>query len=91
MYRNDMIRKMRLISNFLTSQPDQQTIVIQILSNIVSSKDNQTIKFGQLIDCNMRNSFLKKSCKNCGGGNSPRPFNDRNWNILRTKKVFKMR
>ena len=91
MYRNDMIRKMRLISNFLTSQPGQQTIVIQILSNIVSSKDNQTIKFGQLIDCNMRNSFLKKSCKNCGGGNSPRPFNDRNWNILRTKKVFKMR
>ena len=91
MYRNDMIRKMRLISNFLTSQPGQQTIVIQILSNIVSSKDNQTIKFGQLIDCNMRNSFLKKSCKNCGGGNSPRPFNDRNWNILRTKKVFKLR
>ena len=82
---------MRLISNFMTSQPGQQTIVIQILSNIVSSKDNQTIKFGQLIDCNMRNSFLKKSCKNCGGGNSPRPFNDRNWNILRTKKVFKMR
>ena len=91
MYRNDMIRKMRLISNFMTSQPGQQTIVIQILSNIVSSKDNQTIKFGQLIDCNMRNSFLKKSCKNCGGGNSPRPFNDKNWNILRTKKVFKMR
>ena len=86
-----MIRKMRIISNFLTSQPGQQTIVIQILSNIVSSKDNQTIKFGQLIDCNMRNSFLKKSCKNCGGDNSPRPFNDRNWNILRTKKVFKMR
>ena len=31
------------------------------------SKDNQTIKFGQLIDYSMRNIFLEKSYTKCGG------------------------
>ena len=43
----------------MTSQTRQQTITIHILPNI-SSKPNQTMKFGQVIECNVRNIFLKK-------------------------------
>ena len=32
--KNDLIRKLRLILNFMTSQPGYQTITIQILPNI---------------------------------------------------------
>ena len=46
----------------MMSQPGLQTIAIQILPNISQSKDNQTIKFGQLIEYNKRNIFLKKLC-----------------------------
>ena len=52
---------MRLISKIMTSQPGKQTIAIHILPNISRSKDNQTMKFGQLVQCNMRNIFLEKS------------------------------
>ena len=58
----------------MTSLPGQQTIVIHILPNISRSKGNQTMKFGQLIECHMRNIFLQKSCTKCGGETSPRPF-----------------
>ena len=44
----------------MMSQPGQKTIVIHILLNILRSKDNQTIKFSQLIEYNMRNIFLGK-------------------------------
>ena len=45
----------------MTSQLGKQTITKQILTNISRSKGKQTIKFGQLIEYNMRNIFLKKS------------------------------
>ena len=32
------------------------------------------MKFGQLIECNIRNIFLEKSCTKCGGETRPRPF-----------------
>ena len=32
------------------------------------------MKFGQLIEYNMRNIFLEKSYKKCGGETIPRPF-----------------
>ena len=32
------------------------------------------MKFGQLIEYNMRNIFLEKSYTKCGGETSPRPF-----------------
>ena len=38
-----------------------QTIVIHILPNISRSKENQTMKFGQVIECNMRNIFSWKT------------------------------
>ena len=47
---------------------------IHVLPNISRSKDNQTMKFGQLIEFNMKNIFLEKSYTKCGGENSPRPF-----------------
>ena len=34
------------------------------MSNISRSKDNQTIKFGQLIEYNMKNIFLKDRTQN---------------------------
>ena len=34
----------------------------------------QTIKFGQLIEYNMRNIFLEKSYTKCGGETIPKPF-----------------
>ena len=45
----------------MTSQPGKQTIAIHILPNISRSKGNQTMKFGQLIECNMSSNFLEKS------------------------------
>ena len=45
-----------------------------ILSNILRSKDNHSMKFGQLIEYNMRIIFLEKSCPECGGETSPRQF-----------------
>ena len=40
-------------------------------------KDNQAIKFGQLIECNMRNTFLEKSYKKCVRETIPRPFTEK--------------
>ena len=44
-----------------------------MLPDILRSKSNQTIKFGQLIECNMRNIFLEKSYSKCGEETSARP------------------
>ena len=76
-YQNDLIKKIRLISNFMTLQPGQQTIVIHILPNISTSKDNQAIKFGLLIECNMWNTFLEKSYTKCGKETGLRPFSEK--------------
>ena len=59
-----MIRKIKLISKFITSQPGKQTIAIQILPNISRSKGNQARKFDQLIKYNMRNVFLDNQTQN---------------------------
>ena len=56
----------------MTSQPGKQTNAIQILPNISRSKGNQTMKFGQLIEYNMRNIFLEKSYTKCDGETIPR-------------------
>ena len=44
----------------MTSQTGQQIIKIHILSNISRSKDNQAVKFDQLIEFNMRHIFVEK-------------------------------
>ena len=58
MQKNGLIRKLMLIPELVTSQTGQQIIAIHILRNISRSKDNQEMKFGQLIEYNMRNIFL---------------------------------
>ena len=80
MEQNGLIRKIRLISNFMTSKPGQQTIVIHILPNISRSKGNQTIKLDQLIECNMRHICLEKLYAKCDWETSPRTFSE-NFNL----------
>ena len=48
----------------MTSQTGQQISTINILPNTSRSKDNQTIKFGQLIEYNMRNISFKNHPQN---------------------------
>ena len=69
-----MIKRLRLISKFKKPQTGQQIITIHILPNISRSKVNQSIKLGQLIEYNMRNTFLVKSNTKCGGKLVPEPF-----------------
>ena len=69
-----MIRKLRLISKFMTSQPGKQRIAIHILPSISRYKDNQTMKFGQLIEYSMRNIFREKSYAKFGEETVHRPF-----------------
>ena len=46
----------------MTSQPGSQIIAIHILPDTSQSKGNQIMKFGQLIEYYMRNTFLQKLC-----------------------------
>ena len=55
-------------------QTDSQAITINILPNISRGKDNQTMKFGQLIEYNMRTIFLQTSCRKWGKNTSSRPL-----------------
>ena len=48
----------------MSSQPGLQITTIHILPNISQSKDNQTMKLGQLIEYNKRNNFLKNYAQN---------------------------
>ena len=43
----------------MTSQAGKQTIAVHKLANVLRSKGNQTLKFGQLIEYNMRNILLE--------------------------------
>ena len=58
----------------MTSQPGKQLIAMHILPNISWSKGNQTMKFGQLTQYNVKKNFLEKSYTKCGGETIPRPF-----------------
>ena len=44
----------------MTLKPGKQTISVHILPNISRTKDNETMKFGQLIEYNTRNNSLEK-------------------------------
>ena len=61
----------------MTSQPGQQTIVIHVLPKISRSERNQTMKFGQLTEYNMRNIFPEKSYTKCVGETRPKPFSEK--------------
>ena len=55
----------------------KQIIAIHIFPKISRSKDNQIMKFGQLIEYNTRSIFLEKSCTKYGGETIPRPFSEK--------------
>ena len=74
MCKNGLVRMIRLISKFSTSQLGLQTIAIHVLANISRSKGNPIMKFGQLTEYNMRTILLAKSLSKCGGETIPRPF-----------------
>ena len=44
------------------------------MPNISRNKGNQTMKFSQLIEYNMRNISVENSFTKCGGETIPRPF-----------------
>ena len=60
MYKNSLDKKIRLVLKFITLQPGKQAVLIHILPNISRRKDTYTVKLGQLIEYNMRNTFLEK-------------------------------
>ena len=62
--------------NLMTSQPAYQTIVIHILPNISRNKGNQTMKFGQLIECK-NILFFEEPCRKSGGETSSTPFSEK--------------
>ena len=51
--KNGLIKKLWLISKFMTSQTGQQIVTIHDLLYISRSKSNQTMKFSQLKECNV--------------------------------------
>ena len=73
--KSGLIRKIRFIWKFMTPQPVEQTIAIHILPNILRSKSNQLIKFGQVIEYSKKNIFLQKPCRKWARETSSRhPF-----------------
>ena len=74
MQKNGLMRKIRMISKLITSQTGKQTIAIHILPNISGGTDNLTMKFGQLIEYNVRKVFLEKSFTKYIGETIPIPF-----------------
>ena len=50
----------------MTPQPGSQTIAIHILPNTLRSRANQTMKLGQLLEHNKKNTFFQKLCRKQG-------------------------
>ena len=72
--KNGLMKKVLLVLTFMTSQSEKQTIALYTVPNISRSKSNQTMRLGQLIECNMRNIFLEKSHTKWGGETSPKSY-----------------
>ena len=48
-----------------------------IISQYLRNKVNKTMKFGELIEYNMRNIFVEKAYTKCGGETIHRPFSEK--------------
>ena len=59
-----MFKRLRLILKFGTSENGKQIITIHVLPSISRSKENQIMKFGQLMEYIMRNIFLQNQTQN---------------------------
>ena len=95
--KNCLIRKIILTSKFMTSQPGEQTIRIPILPNfsgilpnISRSKNNQTLKLGQLIEYNKKNIFIRKLYTKWAREASSRPLFVFLWQFLTTESPLKI-
>ena len=71
MYKNGLIRKIRLILKFMTPQPGLQTIAI---AQYLKKLRQPGTKFGQLIGHNMSNNSVEKSYTKCAEETFPRPL-----------------
>ena len=60
-----------------------------MLAIISRSKDNKTMKFGQLIEYNMRNPFLEKLSPKFGVETIPRPFSKKSKLSISLDQQFK--
>ena len=56
----------------MTAQPGLPTIAIHILPNTSQSKGNKTMKFGQLLEYNKRNIYIRKLRRKRGKETSSR-------------------
>ena len=75
MWQSKLIKKVNLKSydvTVLLTNICNTHIAQYLLPNIWRSKGNQTMKFGQLTEYNMRNISLEKSYTKCGGEPSSR-------------------
>ena len=63
------------LKNILKNGSDIPWKYIELIFSIdPEKKRNQTMKFGQLIEYNMRNIFVEKSYAKCAGRTIPRPL-----------------
>ena len=67
------MKKVGLFPKFMTSKTSKQIIAIRISFKVSRSKGNETMKFDQFIEYNMKSSFLEKPYTNSGGETTPRP------------------
>ena len=65
-WKTAWLKRLRLTSKFMTSQPGFQAIAILILPNISKGKGSQTMKFGQLTEYHKRNIFPQLLCRKWG-------------------------
>ena len=69
--RQRLIRKIRLISKFMTLQPGYKQLQYTYCLISQHVKTDEAIKPGQLIEYNLRKIFLEKSYTKCGGETIP--------------------
>ena len=74
LFGHGFMRNLRSISKFMASSTGKQIITVLILPKISRSKCNQTMKFGMLVEYNMRNIFLENSYRIYSREYSPKPF-----------------
>ena len=72
----------------MMSQPGKETIAIHVLPFISRSKDNEAVKFGQLIEYNMRKILPEKSYSKYGRETSPKPFSKKSTSLDQWSKVL---
>ena len=74
MYKNGLIRKTRLILKFMTSQLVNKQLQYTYYPISQEVKTTRKMKFGQLIEYNMKNILVKKSYTKCVKETIPRPL-----------------